>query len=143
MTEQKIEKMWYQYQNKALADKRREEELKMTMKEWSEAKARMATEVARKLEHQNNGTRFVESRAYIRSNWKSKKFDPTKNPLIDSSSSEEEDEAKTVNPQKFPQTKSDAPQIVYEGSRDNLMSPDAKENPRDPYTFEDNVRETL
>jgi hypothetical protein len=34
-----------------LADKRREEELKMTMKEWSEAKARMGTEVARKIEH--------------------------------------------------------------------------------------------
>ena len=45
MTEQKVEKMWYQHQNKMLADKRREEELKMTLKEWSDAKARMGTEV--------------------------------------------------------------------------------------------------
>jgi hypothetical protein len=53
----------------------------------------MATEVSRKIEHQNSGTRFVESRAYIRTNWKSKKFDPSRNPLLDSSSSEEEDES--------------------------------------------------
>jgi hypothetical protein len=85
--------MWYQHQNKLLAEKRREEELKLTMKEWSDAKARMATEVSRKIEHQNSGTRFVESRAYIRTNWKSKKFDPSRNPLLDSSSSEEEDES--------------------------------------------------
>jgi hypothetical protein len=45
MTEQKIEKMWYHHQNKMLADKRRDEELKMTLKDWSDAKARMGTEV--------------------------------------------------------------------------------------------------
>ena len=81
-----------------LADKRREEELKMTMKEWSEAKARMATEVSRKIEHQNSATRFVESRAYIRTNWKTKKFDPSKNPLLDSSSSEEDESHQVKNP---------------------------------------------
>jgi hypothetical protein len=81
-----------------LADKRREEELKMTMKEWSEAKARMATEVSRKFEHQNSATRFVESRAYIRTNWKTKKFDPSKNPLLDSSSSEEDESHQVKNP---------------------------------------------
>ena len=32
MTEQKIEKMWYHHQNKMLAEKRRDEELKMTLK---------------------------------------------------------------------------------------------------------------
>ena len=74
-----------------LADKRRDEELKLPMKEWSEAKARMGTEVARKLENQSSATRFVESRAYVRTNWKTKKFDPSKNPLLDSSSSEEDE----------------------------------------------------
>jgi hypothetical protein len=63
----------------------------MTMKEWSEAKARMTTEVSRKIEHQTAATRFVESRAYIRTNWKTKKFDPSRNPLLDSSSSEEDE----------------------------------------------------
>jgi hypothetical protein len=92
MTEQKIEKMWYISQNKLLADKRREEELKMTMKEWSDAKARIGTEVNRRIEHQNSATRFVESRAFVRSNWKTKKFDPTRNPLLDDSSSEEEED---------------------------------------------------
>jgi hypothetical protein len=93
MTEQKIEKMWYISQNKLLADKRRDEELKMTMKEWSDAKARISTEVNRRIEHQNSATRFVESRAFVRSNWKTKKFDPTRNPLLDDSSSEEEEDA--------------------------------------------------
>ena len=113
----------------------------MTMKEWSEAKARMTTEVSRKIEHQTAATRFVESRAYIRTNWKTKKFDPSRNPLLDSSSSEE-DEAQELNKvPKQPPKKSDAPQIVYEGNRD-MMSPDAKDS-RDPYAFEDGVRETL
>ena len=113
----------------------------MTMKEWSEAKARMTTEVSRKIEHQTAATRFVESRAYIRTNWKTKKFDPSRNPLLDSSSSEE-DEAQELNKvPKQPPQKIDAPQIVYEGNRD-MMSPDAKDS-RDPYAFEDGVRETL
>jgi hypothetical protein len=48
MTEQKIEKLWYQSQNKMLQDKRRDEELRMTVKEWSEARARIEIEVQRK-----------------------------------------------------------------------------------------------
>ena len=130
MTEQKIEKMWYHHQNKLLADKRRDEELKTTLKDWSDAKARMGTEAQRKIEHQATGTRFVESRAYIRSNWKTKKFDPSRNPLLDSSSSEEE-EAHEVGKTgaKSTQKKADGPQIVYDGSRDaaNVMSPETKD----------------
>lgn len=102
MTEQKIEKMWYHYQNKQLADKRRDEELKLTLKEWSDARARVETELQRKGEHQTSATRFVESRAFVRSNWKSKKFDPTKNPLEESSSSEEEIEGATEIKPKGP-----------------------------------------
>lgn len=44
-TEQKLEKMWFQHQNKELMDKRRDEELKQTVKEWSEARARVEVEI--------------------------------------------------------------------------------------------------
>lgn len=45
MTEQKIEKIWFEHQNRRITDKRREEELKQTMKEWSDARARMEVEI--------------------------------------------------------------------------------------------------
>lgn len=45
MEEQKIEKMWFLAQNKIVADKRREEEMKETLKDWSVARARIEVEV--------------------------------------------------------------------------------------------------
>ncbi len=129
--------MWYHYQNKQLADKRREEELKMTLKEWSDARARVETELQRKAEHQTSATRFVESRAFVRSNWKSRKFDPTKNPLLDDTSSEEEDDGATEIKEKGhagrnlnnlagkSSTSNQAPQIVYSADN-NIVSPNGK-----------------
>jgi hypothetical protein len=38
MKEQKVEKIWFENQNRILQEKRREEELQQTMKEWSDAK---------------------------------------------------------------------------------------------------------
>ena len=58
MEEQTIEKMWYQSQNKLITDKRREEELKVTMKDWSEARARIEVELQRKKEHQSSASKF-------------------------------------------------------------------------------------
>ena len=48
MKEQDIEKIWFLSQNKQVADKRREEEMKLTLKEWSQARARIEVEVQRK-----------------------------------------------------------------------------------------------
>lgn len=45
MTEQKIEKIWFENQNRKINEKRREEELKHAMKEWSDAKARLEVEI--------------------------------------------------------------------------------------------------
>lgn len=83
--------MWLQHQNKKLADKRRDEELRHTIKEWSDAKARMEVEIQRKNEHRNFGTNFEKARGFVRSNWKTKNFDPTKNPLVLDSSTDSED----------------------------------------------------
>lgn len=88
--------MWFLSQNKIVADKRREEELKQTLKDWSDARARIEIEGQRKQEHQNKATNFAESRAFKRSNWKTKNFDPHTNPLLESSSSEDEEVANVL-----------------------------------------------
>jgi hypothetical protein len=53
-----LEKFWFDFKNKELADKRREEEAKETMKEWGQARGRMESEMARKKEHLTVGTNF-------------------------------------------------------------------------------------
>jgi len=45
MVEQKIEKAWLEAQNRKVMEKRREEELKQAMKEWSDARARIEVEI--------------------------------------------------------------------------------------------------
>ena len=58
MDEQKIEKFWFKEKNKAICDKRRSEEMKQSVKQWSDARARMEIEIQRKKEHQYNGSDF-------------------------------------------------------------------------------------
>lgn len=60
------------------------------MKEWSHAKQRVETEIQRKKEHQVTGSNF-EARGFVRTNWKSKNFDPESNPLLEDSSSDDSD----------------------------------------------------
>jgi hypothetical protein len=91
--------MWFLSQNKLVADKRRDEEMKQTLKEWSGARARIEGEIKRKLEHVNSATKFAESRAFHRSNFKTKNFNPDNNPLNESTSSSEDgdDEAQVIS----------------------------------------------
>ena len=58
-----------------MQEKRREEELKVTMEEWGNSKGRYIEEVARKHEHLNYGSDFKEARGYVRQNDKTKRFD--------------------------------------------------------------------
>ena len=88
--EQRVERAWFEGQNKQLQDKRRQEELKQTVKEWSDAKQRLEAEIQRKKEHLNAGTKF-EARGFVRSNWKTKNFNPRDNPLLEESSSEDDE----------------------------------------------------
>jgi len=68
--------------------------MKLTLKEWSGARARVEIEGQRKQEHINSATKFAESRAFKRSNMKSKNFNHEDNPLLGlSSSSSSDDEA--------------------------------------------------
>lgn len=89
--EQKLESMWYEAQNRRLAEKRRDEETRHIMNEWSEARARMEAEIQRKKEHVNAATNFAKARGFVRSNWKSKNFNPKDDPTqYDSSTDESE-----------------------------------------------------
>lgn len=72
--EQELEQYWFDQKNKELADKRRDEEQRETMKEWGQARGRMEAEIARKKEHLNVATNFELARGWTRSNWKTKNY---------------------------------------------------------------------
>lgn len=76
MHEQELEQVWLDARNKELADKRRDEEAKQIMKEWSQARGRMEAEIQRRKEHLTVATNFEKSRGWVRSNWKSKNHVP-------------------------------------------------------------------
>lgn len=50
------------------------------MKEWSEARARMESEIMRRKEHINFASDFERARGFVRKNWKTKNFNPTDDP---------------------------------------------------------------
>ena len=91
--EQNIEKYWFESQNRKVAEKRREEELHGQVREWSSAKERLSVEISRKIENQNQGTRFEKARGYVRSNYSTKNFDHNHNPLLEDTLSSEDEEA--------------------------------------------------
>eukprot|EP00347_Sterkiella_histriomuscorum_P008883 403343381 len=131
MAEQKIEKIWFHNQNRLLQEKRREEELKQHMKEWSSAKQRIESEIQRKKEHQNAGSNF-EARGFVRKNWKSKNFNPNDNPLIEDSSTDSEDYGNEDNHETEAQT-------INQRKPNKQRDDDVEEE--DEYDEEDDIRE--
>lgn len=72
----------------------------------------METEMQRRKEHINEATNFEEARGFVRTNWKTKNWNPNDDPTQDDSSTDTEDE-----------------QTVYQAEeRDNVreMSPGSK-----------------
>lgn len=91
--EQELEKFWFDAKNKELADKRRDEEAKLIMKEWGQARGRMESEIARKKEHLNVATNFGEARGWTRTCWKSKNHNHQGETLDDFLNASESDDA--------------------------------------------------
>jgi hypothetical protein len=56
--EQKLEKIWFDNRNKELQEKREGEEMKKTVRNWSEARSRIESEIQRKKEALRKGTIF-------------------------------------------------------------------------------------
>jgi len=46
------------------------------MNQWSEARGRMESEIARRKEHSNFATNFEQARGFVRTNWKTKNYNP-------------------------------------------------------------------
>ena len=49
----------------------------------------MEAEIQRKKEHLNTASNFEKARGFVRTDWKSKKFDPNRNPCESDSSTDE------------------------------------------------------
>jgi hypothetical protein len=107
--------MWFYNKNKQLADKRRDEETKQFLKQWSQARGRFEAEVQRRKEHINFATNFAEARGFVRKNWKSKNFNPNDDPTVLSSTDEESDYGEEER-DKMP----DSPGHVSERSGDDI-----------------------
>ena len=91
--EQELDKYWFDAKNKELADKRRDEEAKQTMKTWGQARGRMEAEMSRKKEHLNEATNFEKARGWSRQSFKTKFYQPmleTMDEFLAFSSSEDE-----------------------------------------------------
>ena len=83
--ELKLEKMWKESKNKEIAEKRWNEEIQQTLKDWGEAKSRYEEDIQRKTENLWFGSNFG-ARAFIRKT-KPRKLDLTKNHLEESDGS--------------------------------------------------------
>jgi hypothetical protein len=61
------------------------------MNQWGQARTRIEAEVQRKKEHLNTATNFERARGFVRTDWKSKNFDPHSDPtVLDSSTDDSE-----------------------------------------------------
>ena len=117
--EQEMEQFWFDAKNKELADKRRDEEQRETMKEWGNARGRMESEIARKKEHLNVATNFELARGWTRSNWKTKNFDHNKRDQeeflqLSEDSEQEDNEARVMDGEES------NPSPAPKGPRDSL-----------------------
>ena len=96
VVEQEMDKYFMDLAHKELQEKRRDEEGKEMVREWGMARGRVESEIARKKEHINDATNFKDARAWVRSNWKTKKHDHRTETMSDflqiTSSSEGEEE---------------------------------------------------
>ena len=89
--------MWFNHKNKQLADKRRDEESHAYLREWCQARGRMEAEVQRRKEHINEATNFEQARGFVRTNWKTKYWNPNDDPTQEDSSSDSDENEDGVN----------------------------------------------
>ena len=91
LKEQKLEAIWFEHKNKQLGDKRRDEETAAYLREWCQARGRMEAEIQRRKEHLNEATNFEKARGFVRTNWKTKNWNPNDDPTQMDSSTDSED----------------------------------------------------
>ena len=62
------------------------------VREWAQARGRMEAEIQRRKEHLNEATNFEKARGFVRTNWKTKNWNPNDDPTQQDSSTDSEDE---------------------------------------------------
>ena len=63
----------------------------MYVREWAQARGRMEAEIQRRKEHLNDATNFEKARGFVRTNWKTKNWNPNDDPTQEESSSDSDD----------------------------------------------------
>lgn len=119
--------------------------MQATLLQWSNAKSRFESDISRKNEGRKSGNNF-QSRGWVRKSWKTKNFNPENNPLLEESSTEEEDSTQEMqtayshkvlptnpitNPDSAYQSPSRDPNTIQETTED-----DFEENINNRVTFE-------
>lgn len=69
-------------------------------REWAQARGRMEAEIQRRKEHLNDATNFEKARGFVRTNWKTKNWNPNADPTQDTSSTDSEDEHDMIMDEK-------------------------------------------
>ena len=69
-------------------------------REWAQARGRMEAEIQRRKEHLNDATNFEKARGFVRTNWKTKNWNPNADPTQDSSSSDSEDDQENIRAER-------------------------------------------
>lgn len=59
------------------------------MNQWGQARTRIEAEIQRKKEHNKDATNFEKARGFVRTNWKTKGYDPSCDPTKAYSSTDE------------------------------------------------------
>jgi len=52
------------------------------MYQWGQARTRIEAEIQRRKEHKNTATNFEKARGFVRTDWRSKNFDPNSDPTV-------------------------------------------------------------
>ena len=101
------------------------------IREWAQARGRMEAEIQRRKEHLNDATNFEKARGFVRTNWKTKNWNPNADPTQEMSSTDSEDEEENNADEKRDQVQEIASpsskgrsRCVDSDSRDNYNQDD-------------------
>lgn len=104
------------------------------MREWAQARGRMESEIQRRKEHINEATNFEKARGFVRTNWKTKNWNPNDDPTQVDSSTDSED---------VPEEQRDMVGGMQQQTKQMSPSSDRKLNTNSEYSEDANQRDNL
>ena len=61
------------------------------MQQWGRVRSRVESDIMRKKEHRDGASKFEKARGFVRTDWKSKNFNPNDDPCMADSSTDEDE----------------------------------------------------